>query len=92
MRVTEKQLQGVVDRINEATKSPMTSYTKTKAGKFSANIGNFHLDFAYGGVALHRMQSKGGGIEDIFGGHYPKRELFNRCWAYLDGIQLGNKK
>jgi len=87
-RVTEKQLESVVHRINIITNSPQTTYTRSITGNYKANIGNYHLDHAYGGVALHRMHSDGGGVEDIFGGHYSKRELLNRMFAFIKGIEV----
>lgn len=88
MRITEKQLEAIVQRINQTTKSPMETYTKLKTGKFKAHIGNYHLSYAYGGVSLHRMHNSGGGVEDVFGcGHITKRDLANRMWAFLKGIE-----
>lgn len=89
-RITEKQLQAVVDRINRETNSPMTTYIRTVIdGKTShdANLGNYHLSFAYGGVSLHRMCNKGGGVQDVFRiGHVTKRELYNHMHAFLCGL------
>jgi hypothetical protein len=86
-RITEKQLQAIVDRINTVTGSPMTSYTRN-GDKFTANIGNYHLSFAYGGVELDRMVSVGGGVTCPLGsGHVPKRELAEKLWAFLAGLE-----
>ncbi len=87
-RITRDNLEAVVDRINRITNSPMTSYTKTKEGKYTVNIGNYHLNGAYGGFALYRMQSEGGGIQDILSvGHQSKRELYNLMHAYIRGLE-----
>lgn len=91
MRVTKKQLQAIVDRINIITKSPMTTYTKDKKGKFKANIGNFHLDFAYGGCALHRIENAGGGVNTITSGYVTKKELAFLMWQYIAGIEVGRE-
>lgn len=56
-RITIKDLQCMVDRINTVTGSPMQSWTDGKA-----NVGNYHLDWAYGGVALDRMYNTSGGV------------------------------
>lgn len=83
------QLESLVARINIMTRSPMTSYTKQPDGKFKANIGNYHLDGAYGGYALHRMHNDGGGVEDILGvGHVPKRELYNMLHSFIRGLEI----
>ena len=55
MRVLNSDLAAVVRRINLITKSPLEPCTKLKSGKFKANIGNYHLDSAYGGHQLVRM-------------------------------------
>ena len=54
-RITEKHLEKLIDRINIVTKNPTTPWTKFKNGNIKSNIGNYHLDGAYGGVALHQM-------------------------------------
>lgn len=89
MRVTEKQLQAIVDRINDLTGSPMTSYTVNKQGKYTANIGNYHLSDAYGEWQLQR---KGGGVEAITSGFVSKRELANLMWQYIAGIEVNREK
>lgn len=81
-RVTEKQLQSIVDRINRITGSPMEPWTNGKA-----NIGNYHLSHAYGGVCLHRMSTNGGGVSSpLSTGHIPKRELAGLLYAFISGI------
>lgn len=87
-RITQKDLENVVARINSVTKSP--SETVTKKGKlFSWNINNYHLDYAYGGVKLVRTCNKHGGISTIStGGFGTKRELYNWMQAYLAGIAI----
>lgn len=76
-RITEKQLQTLVDRLNE------------KAGivhPSMRNVGTYMLSFAYGGVSLHRLMNESGGVDDVFScGHVPKRDLYNRVQSYLLG-------
>lgn len=84
-RITEKQLQAVIDRLNRTTNSPIASYTKTEQG-LKANVGNYHLDYAYGRVAVARMHNAGGGIESILPGG-TKRECYEQLHAYLKGIE-----
>lgn len=91
MRITNTQLQAIVNRINDITKSPKEAYTKKK-NKYVANIGNFHLDFAYGGVALHRMYNDAGGVEDIFNGHHSKKDLAEKMWAFIRGLTFKKGK
>ena len=44
-RITQSDLQNVVDRINSVTNSPMQPWEDG-----TAQIGNYHLSGAYGGV------------------------------------------
>jgi len=82
-RVTEKQLQAVVDRLNRITGSPLEPYVGREA-----QIGNYHLSHAYGGVCLHRMYNEGGGVTSpLSTGHIPKRELLGLLHAFINGIE-----
>ena len=86
-RITQKDLEYLVKRINEVTGSPAEPYTKKSDIDISANIGNYHLDYAYGGVSLERMTNKHGAVSLISGnGHSTKRELYNWMQAFLAGI------
>ena len=81
-RTTEKQLQSIVDRINRITGSPMSPYIEGKA-----QVGNYHLSHAYGGVCLHRMHNDGGGVSSPLScSHVPKRELAQLMYAFIYGI------
>jgi hypothetical protein len=83
MRVSIKDLQTRVNQLNKETGVINETYTKGKDGKYTANIGVFHLSQAYGGVALHRIMNENGGVTDIFGYHMPKRELMDRISGYF---------
>jgi hypothetical protein len=87
-RITQGDLETLRDRINMVTGSPQTRYTKTKAGPpYDANIGHYHLNYAYGGVKLSRIMSAGGSITNIStGGYGTKRELYNWMGAFLSGL------
>jgi hypothetical protein len=80
-RITEKMLRSQCDFLNELTDNPLQPYTDGKA-----NIGNYHISFAYGGVGLHQTMNTGGGIKAIISGYTPKRELFNKIEAYTQGF------
>ena len=87
-RITDRHLQAVCDRINRMTKSPMEPWALDPAkGKHVAQIGNYHISHAYGGVSLHRMVNDSGGVSSPLGyGHIPKRELYERMRAFIAGI------
>ena len=80
-RVTNSQLEAVVNRLNRITGSPHQPYENGLPRE-----GNYHLSGAYGGWALHRM-TKGGGTSDVLNtGHISKRDLINRMFAYTRGL------
>jgi len=82
-RITEAHLQAKVNRLNRVTGSPSEPYTDGKA-----NIGNYHLSHAYGGVCLHRMHNSGGGVSSPLSvGHVSKRELAGLLSAFIAGIE-----
>ena len=81
-RITEKQLQAVVDRINRITNSPAEPYINGKA-----QVGSYHISYAYGGVCLHRIANEGGGVSSpLSSGHVPKRELYNLMQSFISGL------
>jgi len=82
-RITDKHLQAKIDRLNKMTGSPATPYADGKA-----QIGNYHLSHAYGGVCLHRMYNEGGGVTSPLSiGHIPKRELAGLLDAFMAGLE-----
>ena len=70
-RITRKDLEGAVNLLNRITGNEPEPYRKEN-DKWVANIGNFHISGAYGGVSLHQMVNEGGGVRDVFYcGHIP---------------------
>jgi len=89
-RITQKNLDALCERLNSVTNSPEKPYTQIN-GKLRANIGNYHISGAYGGVCLHRMSNEGGGVTTpLSSGHVPKRELWGLMHSYLRGIEDAN--
>lgn len=92
-QITMKHLNGVVARLNFITSSPEAPYTKNTDGRFVANVGNYHIDSAYGGNKLVRMVNEGGGISDVLhSGYVSKRELYNLIRAFLTGLEQNDEK
>lgn len=88
MKITLKLLQNKVDFINEATNSPETAYTRTATGQLIANIGHYHISQAYGGVALARIVTSGGGVSmPTNSGHITKRELCHELDGFIAAIR-----
>jgi len=91
-RITDKQLDALAVAINRETGSPETPYTRTADG-VRANVGNYHISHAYGGVCLHRMSNEAGGVTTPLSyGHVTKRELYNAMHAYLAGLRDAKRK
>lgn len=86
------QLEAVVKRINKLTQSPETSWRR-EGEKTIANVGNFHLEFAYGKQRLARMTGENGGMTDILGiGYMSKRELLNALFAFISGLEFNKNQ
>ena len=86
-RITEKDLERLVAQINELSGYEKQPHTLLENGKYQANIGNYHLDYAYSGVKLVQLVSGGGGIRSIStGGYGTKRELYNFLGGMLQGL------
>jgi len=90
-RVTKKDLEMVMARINKVTGNPETVYTR-KDGTYQANPGCYHLSWAYGGVCLEQMSNEGGGVRTILHtGYTTKSRLMEAMQAYLKGLEEGKK-
>lgn len=87
MRVTEKDLEAVVARINRVMGTPAEPYAK-EGDKYVPQAKCYHLSHAYGGVALHQMSDTPGctGVRDVFSGHETKRVLYEKMQAFLEGV------
>ena len=88
-RTSISDLRFLVKRLNEVTDSPQESYIRDPQTKrLTAQIGNYHLSQAYGGVQLHRMCNEGGGIKTpISMGYETKKDAYRMIQAFLYGIQ-----
>lgn len=87
-RITDKQLDSLAQWLNKITGAPEEPYTRGEDGKLRANVGNYHISHAYGGVCLHKMVNESGGVScPISQGHGTKRELYNQMQAYLRALE-----
>jgi hypothetical protein len=85
-RITRAHLEAKARTLNGMTKSPVES-SRTVDGKWTANVGNYHISRAYGGYCLHRMATEGGGVSDVFDcSHIPARQLAALMSAYMAGL------
>jgi len=91
-RITQKMLENMVETINKTAGRPVTPYTR-QGDKLVANIGNYHLDYAYGGVKLVEIMTEGGSICVISSGGYgTKRELWNQLHTILNYLYSQENK
>ena len=87
-RITNKHLECTIARINRMTGNNESAYSKV-SGKLRGNIGNYHLDQAYGGVSLVQMVSESGGVTVVIG-RGTKRELHDKMQAFIAGIEVNH--
>ncbi len=91
MRITQSFLRQQIKNLNSLVGlADVPIYRVDDDGKvIGGNPGVYCLSCAYGGYALHSMSQSGGtGINDIFGGHGPARELSDKISALMYGIGL----
>ena len=87
-RITEKMLQARIDYLNEITGNPAAPYIKDENGRYKAQIGNYHLSHAYGGVCVHQISNEGGGVrEPLFSGYGTKRGCFEALCSFISGYE-----
>lgn len=79
-------------RINRLTNSPSAPWALAvddPKSRMRAQIGNYHLSGAYGGVCLHQLVNEGGGVRDVLQcGHVPKRLLYDMMHAFIAGMEV----
>ena len=87
-RITNKDLEHMLARINSEAGKPLEPYTQDSEGRYRPNAGTYVLDSAYGGVRLSQMSQKEGcsGTRDITG-LGTKRETHLKMHAFLRGMQ-----
>lgn len=89
-RITQKDLETLVSRINRITNSPQQPYVDGKP-----QAGCYHLYYAYGGVCLHRMSLTPGcsGVTTpLYSYCDTKKKLHDMLYAYIQGLEAGQAK
>jgi len=100
-RITQRDLEAVCARINRTVNGGEDGRTNgdgrwatgtVRDGKYQQIPNIYYIDGAYGGVALYRMcavdaNGESHGVNDVFGYHMPKRDLYNQMQAFLSGIE-----
>lgn len=82
-RITDKDLNSVVQRLNRITNNPATYMDENR----NILIGHFHIDCAYGGNQLVQTTNTSGGVRNVLSsGFVSKRELYTLIQSYISGI------
>lgn len=82
-QITMEMLRRLALQINKATNSPTEMWPGTGIG-MSDN--HYYVDYGSGGARLERVDGRGG-HNVLSCGYLPKRELFNRIQAFLEGVR-----
>lgn len=86
-RITEADLQRIVDRINTMTGASLVPFIN---GKWQ--VGNYHLAGAYGGVRLEHVVKSNGAIDDVLNiGYVSKRELQSALFVWIAAYGAGKE-
>ena len=86
-RITKGHLERLADILNKEMGTPSAPYVKGDDDRYHAQIGNYHLGYAYGGVELIQMDNESGGVSTVIN-RGTKRELYEKMRAMLDGIRM----
>jgi len=85
-RITTKDLEAIVARLNAITGNPQDPYSSDIKGRLRPNTGHYWLDRDYGGNKLVQFLdgSRSRDVSNI--GYASKRALFDWIDAYIKGF------
>jgi len=86
-RITNAMIERKCAHLNALAGMPADAWHTLADGTRESVPGVYWIGGAYGGVALYRMENTEGGVRDVFGGYYTKRELLDRMNAYTLGMR-----
>jgi hypothetical protein len=93
MKITRAFVERQLERLNITAGTPLTPYTANPDGKgCTSNVGNYHLDNAYGGYSLQRICEGGGSTPAFTHGYFPLKEVSNQIHAYTEGFCAARAK
>jgi len=91
MRITEKHLQSLVDKLNQLMDKNLQPYDMSKTEN-RANIGTYVLSGAYGGWQLAQISNEHGAQSQPLGGGFEtKRETYEKILAFIRGIETAQE-
>lgn len=84
-RITKRDLNNLVDRINQVAGTPTFPVLGT-----AWQVGNYCLEWAYGGVKLAQITGLSGSTRDISqSGFTTKKQLHAELRSFLSGLSTG---
>ncbi len=86
MRTTLAQIELLITELNKQLDRPLKPYIKEN-GKYTAQIGNFHLYQAYGAYGLHVISNEGCCIRETIA-LGTKKELYTALHKLIQGVEL----
>lgn len=89
-RITNKELDILVNKLNTLTNNPLKPYEYTD-GKCIPQPGNYHLDAAYGGIKLCQQCESGGSRNISTQGYGTKKEMYHFLEAIITGLEIKSK-
>jgi len=91
-RITQADLEQCCRVLNSGCGYDLEPHGSDEDGKYKPNPNVYHLDYAYGGVALGQMMPTGSGSRRISnGGFGTKRELYTFMTGMIQGFDAGAK-
>lgn len=85
-RITQKQMQALLDRLNTIAGTPLTTFDPDRT-EARWNVGNFHLDSAYNGFCLMQVVSPRGAVENVLGTAYaPLSQTYRDTQIFIRGL------
>ena len=89
MNITKAMLEKRVKVLNEVTGNPVEPWsTKVDGSGYTANAGNFHVEYAFGGVRIERMSLGGGSSNPLNMGRVTKSHCYNLINAMIEGVRV----
>lgn len=86
-RITQKRLESAVENLNATFGQDATPYIEGEDGHLTAVPGVFVTDYAYGGVAVNRISTTGGGVSTVIE-RGTLRETYEAVFAMMRGARL----
>ena len=88
MRITQKDIDVLVYRLNWTLGTPETSYNVDSYHKATSNVGNIYAERAYGGMKLVQIVNEHGGVRELTFRRTTKRETYELLQSMITGAEL----